>query len=233
MSDLIKVLIVEDDDLIAKRYEMILSKDSQMQYVGRAASGYEGTMLAALYQPDIILMDIELEEKQAGLKATEKILNYLPDIKIIILTVIDTDDVLFQAFEMGATNYLLKNMPAETILTAIKDAYCGMPSLNANIAGKITKEFKRIKTVEESLLRYFHMLVLLTPTEMEVLDLLLKDYSRQEICKLRQVEASTLKSQVHSILKKFEKNSIQEVVTVLRELQIPQILAKHNGLLTL
>lgn len=233
VSDVIKVLIIEDDNLIAKRYQMILDKDPQIEFVGRAASGYEGTMLAALYRPDIILMDIELEDKQAGLRATEEILAYMPDIKILVLTVCETDDTVFRAFELGVTNYLLKNMPADSILNAIKDAYCGMPSLHANIAGKITREFKRIKTAEDSMLRNFHILTMLTPTELEVLDLLMKNYNRQEICKMRHVEPSTLKSQLHSILKKFGKESVQDVISILRELHIPEILAQRKGSLPL
>lgn len=229
MSDIIKVLIVEDDHLIAKRYQTILGKDPQIEFVGRAASGYEGTMLAALYRPDVVLMDIELEDKQAGLRATSEILTYMPDIKIVVLTVCETDDTVFRAFELGVTNYLLKNMPADAIVGAIKDAYCGMPSLHANIAGKITREFKRIKTVEDSLLRNFHMITQLTPTELEVLDLLMQDYNRQDICRMRHVEPSTLKSQIHSILKKFEKDSVQEVISVLRELHIPEIMARRKG----
>ncbi len=225
----IRVLIVEDDNLIAKRYQMILTKDPQIEFVGRAASGYEGTMLAALYKPDIILMDIELEDKQAGLRASSEILNYMPNVKIVILTVCETDDTVFQAFELGVTNYLLKNMPAEAILKAVKDAYYDMPSLHSNIAGKITREFKRIKTAEDSLIYNFHILTKLTPTELEVLDLLMKDYSRQEICKERHVEPSTLKSQINSILKKFNKNSVQEVIPILRELHIPQILSQRKG----
>ncbi|WP_435923029.1 response regulator transcription factor [Paenibacillus sp. DYY-L-2] len=225
----IKVLIVEDDELIAKRYQMILSKDEEIEFVGRASSGYEGTMLAALRKPDIVLMDIELEDKQAGLRAMSEILNYMSDVKIVMLTVCETDEAVFRAFELGATNYLLKNMPSEDILAAIKDAYYDQPTLHANIAGKITKEFKRIKKTEDSLLRNFHILTQLTPTELEVLELLMKDYTRQEICKLRHVEPSTLKSQINSILKKFDKNSVQEIVPVLRELHIPQILSQRKG----
>lgn len=220
----IKVLIVEDDLLIAKRYSLILSRDKEIECVGHAASGYEGVMLAALKKPDVILMDIELEDKQAGLRATSEILNYMPDIKIVILTVCETDDTVFRAFELGATNYLLKNMSAQEILQSIKDAYYDQPSLHANIAGKITKEFQRIKKTKESLLHNFFILTKLTPTELEVLELLLQDYTRQEICKLRHVEPSTLKTQINSILKKFNQTSIQNLKPVLRELHVPQIL---------
>lgn len=228
-GDRIKVLIVEDDSLIAKRYQMILSKEEGIECVGHASSGYEGTMLAALNKPDVILMDIELEDKQAGLRATSEILNYMPGVKVVMLTVCETDESVFRAFELGATNYLLKNMPANEIVKAVKDAYDDRPALHANIAGKITREFKRIKKTEDSLLHNFYILTQLTPTELEVLELLLKDYTRQEICKLRRVEPSTLKTQINSILKKFNKNSVQEIVPDLRELHIPQILAQRKG----
>lgn len=232
-ADVIKVLIIEDDPLIGKRYQMIFSKNPEFECVGRATSGYEGTMLAALHKPDIILMDVELEDKQAGLRATEEILNYMPEIKIVMLTVCETDDTVFRAFELGATNYLLKNMPAEAIMEAVKDAYYDRSSIHSNIAGKIRREFKRIKTTEDSLLHNFYILTQLTPTELEVLELLMKDYTRQEICSLRHVEYSTLKSQINSILKKFNKTSVQEIVPVLRELHIPQILSQRKGKLPL
>jgi len=119
-------------------------------------------------------------------------------------------------------------MPASAIQEAIRDAYHDRPSLHSNIAGKITREFKRIRTTEDSLLRNFHFITQLTPTELEVLELLLKDYSRQDICSMRHVEMSTLKSQINSILKKFEKSSIQEVIAVLRELHIPEILKQRK-----
>ncbi|MNP19265.1 Transcriptional regulatory protein DegU [compost metagenome] len=160
---------------------------------------------------------------------TAEILNYMPGVKVVMLTVCETDDTVFRAFELGASNYLLKNMPADAILQAVKDAYYDRSSLHANIAGKITREFKRIKTTEDSLLHNFYTFTQLTPTELEVLELLMKDYTRQEICELRHVEQSTLKSQINSILKKFNKNSVQEIVPVLRELHIPEILSQRKG----
>lgn len=228
-EQMIKVLLVEDDHLIAKRYQMILSNDPQIECVGRAANGYEATMLAALHSPDVILMDIELEEKEAGLRATAEILTYMPDIKIVILTVCETDNTIFHAFELGVTNYLLKHMPADVIINSVKDAYFDKPTLHSNIANKITREFKRIKTAEDSLLKNFHIITQLTPTEIEVLELLMKGYNRQEICRMRHVEVSTIKSQINSILKKFEKDSVQQVVALLQELHFLEILNQRKG----
>lgn len=79
-----------------------------------------------------------------------------------------------------------------------------------------------------SLLHSFHIFAQLTPTELEVLELLMKDYTRQEVSELRYVEHLTLKSQINSILRKFNKRSVQEIVPVLRELHIPEILSQRK-----
>lgn len=228
MKDKIKVLVVEDDDLIARHYQMTLSKDAQLTLVGRAANGYEAVMMAALYKPDVILMDIELEEKNAGLRASMEILNYFPEIKIVILTVCETDETIFSAFELGVTNYLLKNTSPDKLIEAVKDAYYDRSSINADIAGKLRREFKRVKGNESSLLKTLLVISQLTPAEVENLELLLGGYSRAEICEHRHVEYSTLKSQIYSILKKFDKKRLEEVLTLLRDIHFLDIIKQSK-----
>jgi DNA-binding NarL/FixJ family response regulator len=225
-TETIQVLIVEDDDLIARHYRMALAKDGQINIVGRAANGYEAVMLAGLYKPDVILMDIELEEKNAGLHATEEILSYLPDTKIVVLTVCETDETVFSAFQLGVTNYLLKNTPSHALIETVKDAYYDRSSIRADIAGKLKREFKRIKGNEGSLINTFLIISQLTPSELENLELFLKGLSRAEICAHRHIEYSTLKSQIFSILKKFRKDRLEDVIEVLREVRFLDIIGK-------
>ena len=155
MADKIKVLIVEDDDLINKHYRTLLSKDPDLDIAGSAANGYEAVMLAALQKPDVILLDVELEDKQAGLRAASEILAHMPEIKIVVLTVCETDETVFRAFELGVTDYLLKNMPPEDVIKAVKDAFYDRSPIHANIASKIKREFRRIKSSEDNLFQYF------------------------------------------------------------------------------
>jgi DNA-binding NarL/FixJ family response regulator len=225
MAEKISVLIVEDDDLIARHYRMTLTKDEQINIVGRAANGYEAVMLAGLYKPDVILMDIELEEKNAGLHATEEILSYLPNTKIVVLTVCETDETVFAAFQLGVTNYVLKNTTPHALIETVKDAYFDRSSIRADIASKLKREFKRIKGNEDSLINTFLIISQLTPAELENLELFLKGYSRAEICSHRHVEYSTLKSQVFSILKKFHKDRLEDVVEVLREARFLDVIS--------
>lgn len=220
---------MEDDELIARHYRIALSKDEQINVVGRAANGYEAVMLAGLHRPDVILMDIELEEKNAGLHATEEILSYLPDTRIVVLTVDETDETIFLAFQLGVTNYLLKNIPAHTLIESVKDAYHDRSSLQADIAGKLKREFKRIKGNEDSLISIFLIISQLTPAELENLELFLKGFSRAEICAHRHVEYSTLKSQIFSILKKFKKDRLEDVIDILQEVRFLEFISMINA----
>lgn len=114
------------------------------------------------------------------------------------------------------TNYLLKNTPPEALIKAVKDAYYDRSSIGADIAGKLRREFRRVKVNENSLLKTFSIVSQLTPAEIENLELLLSGYSRTEICERRHVEYSTLKTQIYSILKKFDKRRMEEVLTLLQ-----------------
>ena len=221
MDHIITVLIVEDDPLITRHYRRILAKDRRIRCVGSASNGYDGVMSAALYHPDVILMDIELEDKNAGLRATGEILSHLPDTKIIILTVCENDETVFKAFELGANNYLLKNMPAQTVIDAIVDAYSGNSVLYSGIAGKIKKEFRRIRADEEEIHQYLTPIIELTPAELEDIRLMLKGLTRNEICAKRHVEYSTLKSQIYSIMKKFHTDNMQNVLDIMKRLNVP------------
>jgi len=217
--DIIKTLVAEDIEPVLKRYCSILETDPQIVVVGEAKNGYEAVMQTALKRPDVILMDIEMEDKEAGIRASREILRQFPDIKIIILTVYEEDELVFSAFQNGVVDYILKNAHPNDIITGVKDAYYNRSPIRPLIAEKIRREFQRIKTGEDSFLYNLHILSQLTHTEVDILDLLEKGNTRREICEIRHVELSTIKSQIHSILKKMEKETIQEVIENLRSTQ--------------
>ena len=221
MSDQnIKILIADDIEAIHKRIGRIVAENPEFEIVGNAKTGYEATILATLHRPDVILMDIEMENKTAGITATREILKRFPELKIIILTVYEEDDLVFAAFQAGVVDYIVKNAKPHDIVTAIRDAYENRSPIRPTIAQKIRKEFRRVKTAEASFLYYLNIVTQLTATELDVLDLLVQGKSRAAICAIRNVEANTVKSQIHSILRKFDKHSSEEVVEVLKQLKI-------------
>ena len=205
MEEKIKVLIAEDVAPIRKRYAAVLKKCPAIEVVAEVGTGEEACKAARKLNPDVILMDIEMEAKDAGIRAT--------DIKIIILTVYEEDELVFSAFRLGACDYVLKNASNEEIVNAVTSAYRGQSPIRPEIADKIRSEFRRVKTYESSFLFMLNILSTLTPKELDTLYLLSTGYNKRQICEMRCVEMSTVKSQVHSILKKFNKKKISEIIT--------------------
>ena len=210
MEEKIKVLIAEDVAPIRKRFAAVLKKCPAIEVVAEVGTGEEACKTARKLNPDVILMDIEMEAKDAGIRATGEILAEMPDIKIIILTVYEEDELVFSAFRLGACDYVLKNASNEEIVNAVTSAYRGQSPIRPEIADKIRSEFRRVKTYESSFLFMLNILSTLTPKELDTLYLLSTGYNKRQI---RCVEMSTVKSQVHSILKKFNKKKISEIIT--------------------
>lgn len=224
----IKVLIAEDLEPIRKKYDLYLRQYPDVELVGCAASGSEAVAMALVTNPDVILMDIEMETKDAGIRASREILTALPLTKIIILTVYEEDEMIFSAFQLGVCDYMLKNSIKEEIISGIRSAYSDCSPIRPEIAGKIRNEFKRVKTYETSFLYMLNILSLLTVTELDTLFLLSSGHTRANICAIRHVEMSTVKSQIHSILQKFEKKSITEVITSTEDLHLLEMVIQNR-----
>ena len=108
MNEKIRVMVVDDILSLCHRYSEIINKAKDMEIVAIANNGYEAVMKSAVCQPDVILMDIEMENKYAGITATKQIMEALPKIRIVILTVYEDDDMIYAAFQAGACNYIQK-----------------------------------------------------------------------------------------------------------------------------
>lgn len=217
---MIRILIADDLLPLCKRYENYINKASGMETVGIANTGAEAVELACRLKPDIVLMDIEMETRTAGLEASNQILTLLPETKIIILTVYEDDEFVFNAFQLGVCDYVLKNASKEDIISCIQDAYEGSSPIRPVIAEKIRREFQRVRKSEQSFLYCLHIITQMTQTEIDILDLLSQGYSRAQICEIRCIELSTVKTHITNILKKFQKNSTAEVIALMNNLQI-------------
>lgn len=230
MSDsLIKVLIAEDMEPLRRLYKKIIDSAPDMEVVADTDTGREAVTLALQARPDVILMDIEMEDRDAGLRAVENILGAKQNPKIIILTVYEEDELIFTAFRLGVIDYLIKNAPPQEILESIRNAYYNQSPLRPELASKILGEFKRVKTYETSFLFAVDIVSSLTTTELELLRLLLDGKTRREICELRHVEMSTVKTQINHILKKFGKKSVEEVAAMISSLNLYDLIYNRRN----
>lgn len=226
---MIKVLIADDMEPICRRYRRILETDPEIEVLDCVQTGAAAVSVAEEKRPDVVLMDVEMETKLAGLDAALEILSRFPEMKVIILTVYEDDEIVFQAFQNGVTDYFLKNSPGTEIITCVKDAYQGTSPIRPVIAQKIRREFQRVKQKESSFMYTLQIVTQLTQTELDILDLTCQGYTRSEICRLRCVELSTVKTQIRNILKKFEMESMSEVAACINGLGIIDYLHMKNA----
>ncbi|WP_284036476.1 response regulator transcription factor [Neobacillus sp. 114] len=216
----IHILIADDMEAHRRRLERIINSVDNLSIAASAKSGYEAVAYAAIKKPDIVLMDIEMESQMAGVKAASEIHKILPDTKIIMLTVHQDNNIVFAAFQTGIVDYLMKASPKEEIIEAIYSAYNNQSPIRPIIAEKIRTEFARIKKSEDQLTYFFKIIANLTQSELEILKLLCSGLKRKEIADIRAVEVETIKKQITSLLKKFDKNSTKEVITEVNELRL-------------
>jgi DNA-binding NarL/FixJ family response regulator len=227
---MIHIVLAEDIKPICKRYEHILNSDPDLHVAAAVYTGEEAVNAALQWGPDIALLDIEMETRTAGLDAARQILAASPRTKVVILTVYEDDETVFAAFQLGVSDYLLKNAAADEIVTCMKDAFYNQSPIRPVIAQKIRAEFQRVKKKELSLLYTLQIVGQLTQTEIDILILAHQGLTRQKICELRYVEMSTVKTHIRNILHKFNAGSMGQLLNELDKLNVFEYLSGGKAL---
>ncbi|MGD8753788.1 MAG: response regulator transcription factor, partial [Anaerolineales bacterium] len=139
---MLRILLVDDHVLFRKGVSALLSRRQSIKVVGEAGDGLEAIQVAREILPDVILMDIEMP-KCDGLEATRRIKREMPHVKIVILTVSDDDQNLFEAIKSGAQGYLLKDLEPYQLYDLLESVSQGEAPLSGVVAAKILKEFSQ------------------------------------------------------------------------------------------
>lgn len=227
---LIKVLIADDMEEIRNYFKEFLQNESNIEVVGLAKSGVEAVRFALKHHPDIVLMDIQMDTDTDGIWAIERITELLPGAKCIVVTIHEQDEYIYRAFTVGAKDYIIKTFPASRVATVINNVYKNTSSLRPEIAHKLTQEFSRIKKQQTSFLYTLKIISKLTTSELIVLKMVYEGATYKQVAKNRYVTIDTVRTQVKSILRKFEMNRMKEVTALLRELKIFESLDYLNKL---
>lgn len=192
---MISVLFADDHEMVRIGVSSYLSAQPDIKVIGEADNGRSAVSLALSLRPDIILMDLVMEDMD-GIEATKQIIAHWPKARIIIVTSFLDDDKVYPAIEAGATSYLLKTSKASEIADAIRATYRGQSVLEPEVTGKMMVKMQRKNKPlphEE-----------LTKREMEVLLLMAKGKSNQEIADELLIALKTVKVHVSNILSKLE-----------------------------
>lgn len=218
MDKKISVIIVEDHEILRNRYIELLKYEPRIELLGWAANSSQAVDIILEKRPDVVLMDIEMEANDSGIIASQKVLAKLPDTKIIMLTVHDDDDSIGKAFQAGAVNYVLKFASLVEILNAIENAYNNISSLSPCVSNKVINELRKMKTAQDSFLFILNIVRQLTKTEIGIIMLTYNGNTQREICKIRNIELTTVKTHVKNILHKFDKPRISDVIEIVNNL---------------
>jgi DNA-binding NarL/FixJ family response regulator len=194
----IRVLLADDHVLMRHGLRLIIDSQEDMEVVGEAGDGFEALELAEELRPDIILMDIAMPRCD-GLEATRLIKRRLPQVKIIVLTVHEEAESLFEALQSGARGFLLKKARAEELIAALRGVLRGEAHLSPLMAGKLVDEFVRLTRAHSPLPV---LKSTLTPREQEVLQKIVEGSNNEQIAADLSISVNTVKRHVSSILAK-------------------------------
>ena len=209
----IKIFIVDDQALFREGLASLIATQADMKVVGQATDGAEAIEQVEGLRPDLILMDVRMPRVD-GLEATRRIKVLLPDAKIVMLTISDLAQELFDAMRHGAAGYLLKNMKARRLFDEIRGVMRDEVALSPYLAGRILKEMTRQREYE-AVAKGIELG--LTAREKEVLGYVVSGLSNKEIGAKLFITESTVKRHLHSILEKLHmENRVQAAAYAMR-----------------
>ncbi len=217
------LLIADDFEIIREDLKSGLSEYGYDPIV-LASSGKEAVNL---YEKGmLVLMDIEMEMADAGIKATESILERDQNALVIFLTSHDDDDVIMSAMATGAKDFVVKGSDISVIVEHIKAVENGEPQLTSRVHEILMGEYKRLRRSEQSLLYFIEHLSSLTTAERELISCFMDGMKVKEIAEHRFVEPVTVKSQIRTLLAKTGCSRTKELVSMIRSLGLEHLFSK-------
>jgi DNA-binding NarL/FixJ family response regulator len=209
----IRAMIVDDHALFRRGLEMVLDEEADIEVVDQASDGSEAVEKAGESLPDVVLMDIRMP-RSSGIEACRAMKEVAPSAKIVMLTISDEEEDLFEAIRAGASGYLLKDLPLDEVAETVRAVHGGQSLINPSMAGKLLTEFatlarrdgqERVQQVPPPRL---------TDREMQVLKLVARGMNNRDIAKELFISENTVKNHVRNILEKLQIHSRMEAVMV-------------------
>jgi DNA-binding NarL/FixJ family response regulator len=194
----VRVLLVDDDDLMRAGLRSVLSSDEAIEVVGEASDGHAALERARTLTADVVLMDVRMPGLD-GIAATRELLAVQPEARVVILTTFEQDDYIFGALNAGASGFLLKRTRPEELIAAVHTVAAGEALLSPSVTRTVIERTAQQPTPDTSAR---DRLDELTPREREVLTLIAHGLSNGEIAATLVVEESTVKTHVKRILRK-------------------------------
>lgn len=206
MSATIRVVIAEDEPAYRNAIQRTLTLMPECQLIAVCEDGQEALEACDSDPPDVLLTDINMP-RMDGIELIRRVLRKEKDTKIVVLTVNEEDDTVFEAFRAGALGYLLKTSTPQDVVDAIRLAHRGEAKVTPKIATKVIEDFRRVKDDDDT---DDAELYVLSDRETEILELIAKGMRNKEIANHLSIAEKTVKNHVSNILKALQVNSRTE-----------------------
>lgn len=206
-----RILLVDDNAEHLKGVKELISLEASYDIVGATTSANVAINLIKKYRPDIVLMDINMPEKD-GLQALQEIEKLELDTKVIALSGYDDADLIFRAMKLGAKGYVLKTMASAQLIYAIDEVSAGKVYLPSALSSRFFEYFQRSFKNETSVVQEENLLSYLTSREEEVLDLLTQGNNYKGIASKLFISETTVKTHVNNIFQKLQVNDRTQAV---------------------
>ena len=217
---MIRVMICDDVKEIRNHFIKVINMQQDIQVVCEASNTEEAILKAIENKPDIILMDIQMDEINSGIIATQEILKTVLDTKIIVVTIHANDDIIMDAYLAGAVDYMLKGVDEIEICDKIRTVFSSHDFLGRRIAEVLRKNIKESKREKTSLFFVINNMMNLTSTERVILKELCQKKKRKEIAANNYISEETVKLHVRHILRKLNFSSTYEMISELNKMGI-------------
>jgi DNA-binding NarL/FixJ family response regulator len=207
----IRVLLVDDEQLVRAGFRLILESEPGIEVIAEAGNGREAVELATRLDPDVVLMDIQMPEMN-GLEATERIaaLKREDRCRVLIVTTFEADDYVYGALRAGASGFLLKRTPAAELIAGVRVVAAGEALLAPSVTRRLIDRFAQARAPQPS--QGSKQLAELTEREREVLLLIARGLSNQEIADSLVVAEGTVKTHVKRIFMKLDLHDRAQAV---------------------
>jgi DNA-binding NarL/FixJ family response regulator len=208
-GEAIRVLIVDDHALFRRGLTQVLQSEDGIEVVGEGEDGEDAIRQAEELAPDVVLMDVHMP-RTSGIEATRRLAEARPATRVLMLTVSDEENDLYEAIKAGATGYLLKEISIEEVADAVRAVMQGQTLISPSMASKLIQEFNSLARRAEE--RQAVPAPRLTDRELEVLKLVARGHTNKDIGEQLYISENTVKNHVRNILEKLHLHSRMEAV---------------------
>lgn len=220
---MIRVLLADDSEIIRGYLKETLEKDGDILVTLECATGREAEENYDSTLFDVVLLDIEMSDREDGIRAANSILKKNSEAKIVYLTSHDDSEIIKKAMSYSVQDYIVKGCDETELREKVRKASVGKSQLDMAIQRVVMDEYKRLRKSESNLLFFIQNLGNLTPAEKELVSYFMEGLKVREIAERRFVEIATVKSQIRTLLQKFGVSRSTEVVKMVKELGLEEL----------